>query len=240
MGKEIIMAKRNKKVQKELSYIEKLVVKMKILASRKSTGDAKRKVVDSLLRWYVVNHYLTSAQTRLASSLVAKSQVKEVKKVKHYLYAISDGVSIKLGMSSNVQNRLKALQTSNSSQLVVLWKYYAADNSKGAIQAERKLHTACKKYKIRGEWFKYECLDVVRQFNPNRKNSCPKWEYAKLITVDLKRIGGILNFKITRLRRTDITRGMTRLWEVKEPSELHLIEASKLINDGHVVMIDNQ
>ncbi len=165
-------AKRIKRrIKEELTYTEKLIVKLKDLPKKGGVTQDQIEKADSLVRWYIANHYLTKAQVKLAKSLVAKTVVKSAAKKKHYLYAISDGVNIKLGMSNSPRTRLKGLQTSNSSELVILWEYYVSNTQKGAATAERKLHRACKKFRIRGEWFKIECMDIVKGFNPNRQFS---------------------------------------------------------------------
>ena len=83
---------------------------------------------------------------------------------KQYLYAISDGVNVKLGRSNNIKKRLGALQTSNSKKLVLLWEKYTGRDIHRAEAAEKKLHRRCKEYKIRGEWFNLQCMLLVANF----------------------------------------------------------------------------
>lgn len=226
--------KRSNKVK--LSYTEILIRDLKDLSLAKTITEEQKELVDSLLRWYLVNHFLTSAQIRLAKSLVAPKQVKKTKPKKHYVYAISDGENIKIGMSSNVESRLKNLQTSNSKELLVVWKYYVGKSSKDAAKIEKMLHRACKEYSIRGEWFEMKALDIVNAFNPDRKH-CAKWEYAKLVTVERKRRNGILNYTVNDIRRTNVTHKMNRVWEEKETKELYQKEISLLLEDLHVVLV---
>ena len=227
--------KKNRKKIK-LSYVEILIRDLKKLSAIKTTTGEQKELIDSLLRWYLVNHFLTSSQIRLAKSLTAVKQVKVEKPKKHYVYAISDSVNIKIGMSNNVEKRLKALQTSNSSELLVVWKYYVGNSSKDAAKIERMLHRACKAHHIRGEWFNMECLGIVKTFNPNRKN-CSKWEYAKLVTVKRKRKEGVLLYDVRDIRRTEIKNGMNRVWEQKETNELYQKEIAMLIDDLNVVLL---
>lgn len=230
------MSKRKKsKYKSKLSYEELTVVKLKKFSLGKEVNsDDKQKAV-SLIRWFQVNNYFTAAQKQLANSLTYVKKKPAVVK-KHYLYAISNGQEVKLGMSSDVNKRLKALQTSSPSELVVLWKYYIANTPADAIKIEKKLHRACEDYRIRGEWFKMDCIDIVNSFNPNKKHTA-KWEFAKLISVSTRRKKGILNFTIENIRRTNIPSGANRVWEQKDTAELYQLEIKKQLDDGHVVIV---
>jgi len=224
---------KKKKYKSLLSFEEIMVVKLKKL-SLASGHDHKQEAV-SLINWFQINNYFTAAQRSLAKQLTYVKKKPAVVK-KHYLYAISNGQEIKLGMSSNVDGRLKTLQTSSPSELVILWKYYISDTPAGAIKIEKMLHRACKEFHIRGEWFKMECIDTVNKFNPNKKHSA-KWEFGKLISVDRNRKNGILNFTVEDIRRTRLTGGMNRVWEQKDTAELYQLEIKKHLDDGHVVLL---
>lgn len=160
------MVKRKKHIK--LNYSETLFVKLQTFSLAKKSNEDDKIRAKSLLVWFKVNNYFTPAQISLAKKLTYVAKNHEANK-KHYIYAISNGEQVKLGMSSDVSKRLKALQTSSPSDLLVLWKYYVSDSSKGAIAAERKLHRACKKYKIRGEWFECGCMDIVKHFSIKKK-----------------------------------------------------------------------
>ncbi|MCK5016723.1 MAG: hypothetical protein KAS32_06565, partial [Candidatus Peribacteraceae bacterium] len=58
----------------------------------------------------------------------------------------------------------KQIQTGHPKPLKVLWKLYVGATTGAAYKAERKLHRLCSKYKVRGEWFKPECMGLVREF----------------------------------------------------------------------------
>jgi len=227
-------SKKNK-YKSQLSYEQLTVIKLKKFSLAKTTGPDGKQKAASLIRWFQVNNYFTAAQRSLANSLTYVKKKPAVVK-KHYLYAISNGQEIKLGMSSNVNNRLKALQTSSPSELVVLWKYYIANTPADAIKIEKRLHRACKAYHIRGEWFTMDCIDTVNLFNPNKKHVA-KWEFAKLISVDRHRKKGILNFTVEKIRRTAITKGMNRVWDQKDTAELYQLEIKKHLDDGEVVLV---
>ena len=223
------------KRKSKLNYTEIIFVNLKKFSLQKTTSEENKQKAKSLLKWFYANGYFTAAQQALAKSLTYVKKKPAVIK-KHYLYAISNGVDVKLGMSSNVDGRLKALQTSSPSELVTLWKYYISDTPAGAIKIEKMLHRACKEFHIRGEWFKMGCIDIVNKFNPNKKHSA-KWEFAKLISVSHKRIDGILYFNVEDIRRTNLTGKMHRVWEQKDTAELYQLEIKKMLDDGHVVLI---
>ena len=135
--------KNNRKAK--LNYNEILFVNLKKFSLSKSDSDEDKQKAKSLLKWFHANGFFTAAQQALIKSLTYVKKKPAVSK-KHYLYAISNGVEVKLGMSSNVGGRLKALQTSNPAELVTLWKYYIANTPADAIKIEKRLHKACKEF----------------------------------------------------------------------------------------------
>ena len=69
------------------------------------------------------------------------------------VYAIrtlSDPVYIKFGIARNVQRRRTDLQIASPFELEVLGAF------RGTILQERALHMSLVKYRLRGEWFRYE------------------------------------------------------------------------------------
>lgn len=87
----------------------------------------------------------------------------------HYLYAVTDGVNVKLGFSVNPKARLKGLQTGHPAKLQLIWTLACGDSPAQAGKAERKLHRYCKDYAKHGEWFDIKCMIVVRQFEIKRQ-----------------------------------------------------------------------
>ena len=227
------MAKKKRKAQ--LSYQQTLMVNIKAHSLKKEVNEDDRAKAKSLVKWFYANGYFTQAQVGLIKKLTYARKNKPKAK-KHYLYAISNGEQVKLGMSSDVNKRLKALQTSSPSDLVLLWKYYIANTSADAIKIEKLLHRACKEFRIRGEWFTMDCIPIVNSFNPNKKHTA-KWEMGKLISVDRKRKNGVLNFSVENIRRTNLTNNMSRVWEQKNTDELYQVEIQKMLGDGDVVLI---
>jgi len=223
------------KRKSKLNYTEIIFVNLKKFSLQKTTSEEDKQKAKSLLKWFYASGYFTAAQQALAKSLTYVKKKPAVVK-KHYLYAISNGQEIKLGMSSNVKGRLKSMQTANPSELVILWSYYIANTPADAIKIEKKLHRACKEFHIRGEWFKMECIGTVNKFNPNQKHVA-KWEFAKLISVSNKRIDGILHFNVEDIRRTRVTSNMNRVWAQEDTAELYQLEIKNLLDNGHVVLL---
>lgn len=62
----------------------------------------------------------------------------------NYVYAISDGTAIKIGVSKNPHKRIKSLSTANRNRLTLLGYF------EGGYSLEKTIHTNYSK--IRGEW----------------------------------------------------------------------------------------
>jgi len=224
-----------KKIKAELSANDYIIIKLQNFLLKKDTAEKDKEKARSLINWYRVNNFFTAAQRSLANNLPYIKKKPAVVK-KHYLYAISNGDQVKLGMSSDVNKRLKSMQTASPAELVLLWKYYIANTPADAIKIEKMLHRACKEFHVRGEWFDMSCIDTVNKFNPNKKHSA-RWEYAQLISVDSARKSGVLNFTVERIRRNNVTDKMNRVWAQKDTAELYQVEIKKLLDDGEVVLL---
>lgn len=161
------MSKRKNKGKYKPKMIEGIVVGLQLLASKPSSD---RESAQSLLSWYLSNHFLTDKQQMYAKSLIARNRAKKSEKPKKYhLYAIGDGECVKLGVSTDVGKRLNSMQTGHPKKLKVLWKFFVGRERAPAFKAEKKLHKYCKKFKLRGEWFKGDSMTIVRQFSIKEK-----------------------------------------------------------------------
>ena len=69
-----------------------------------------------------------------------------------FVYFISSGEAIKIGVSNNVPERLKTLQTANGSQLKIL-HVIPFHTRKEALKKEVELHEKYKFCALNGEWF---------------------------------------------------------------------------------------
>lgn len=155
------MGKRKKKYKAEGN--DKLLIALEKI-TRKPCSD--REFATSLLNWYLANKYWTVKQRSLVNALVMRNRAKPPEKpVKYHLYAIGDGESVKLGVSTNIGKRLNSMQTGHPKRLKVLWKFFVGREKGPAYKAEKRLHRYCKKYKLRGEWFKGDCMVLVEQFS---------------------------------------------------------------------------
>jgi len=124
-----------------------------------------KEVAYSLMRWYLTHHYLTPPQSKLAESLAKTLELKPLmRKRDHYLYAISDGMEVKLGRSVNIDKRMKTLQTGSARDLKELWRLPVGTTITSAKKNERQLHRLCSKFRVRGEWFELGCMNLVETF----------------------------------------------------------------------------
>lgn len=125
----------------------------------------------SLIYWFMANKMWTEKQVAYIKTIIKINDIEKGKKratadqKKHHLYAISDGVYLKLGYSCNIGRRLKALQTSNGKPLEIKWKMYTGKGPKLARAAEKKLHRFMKQYHVTGEWYQLDCFDKLEEFS---------------------------------------------------------------------------
>ena len=70
----------------------------------------------------------------------------------NFVYFITDGDYIKIGVANNLENRLSALQTSNAKELKILFSIPMKDKE-SAYALELFLHNTYKSKNVRGEWF---------------------------------------------------------------------------------------
>jgi hypothetical protein len=126
-----------------------------------------------LMGWYREKGDFTKKQRAYASNMIAQCSNKQSKaksKDKTYcLYAIDDGVYIKLGYSCDPAKRMKTMQTGQANKLELLWQYPVGKIEVHAKKAERKLHRYCRRHSKRGEWFNRDCMTLVRQFEIHDK-----------------------------------------------------------------------
>lgn len=164
---------RNKKRTKiTLTAHEQMLVGLEKVAKSKSENATAAR---SLVSWYLANHFWTEKQAAYAKSLIGNEdhlQGALRRAIKKYqLYAVSDGDQLKIGFSSNIGKRINSMQTGHPKILVCKWKFYVGRTTQEARSAEKLLHRACKKYKVRGEWFSMEAMPVIEAFKP-KEASC--------------------------------------------------------------------
>lgn len=95
-----------------------------------------------------------------AYQLLKEAAQEESTDLTGYVYCISDGTAMKIGMSiGHPQNRLKSLQTGNPRLLTLLAFKEVPDR----IAAEIELHLKYQATNILGEWFKYD-KRILKEF----------------------------------------------------------------------------
>lgn len=71
---------------------------------------------------------------------------------KGFVYFITDGAAIKIGVATNIEKRLSSLQIGNCRELSL--KYAIPFKSReAAVCAEARLHGLYREWRLRGEWF---------------------------------------------------------------------------------------
>lgn len=87
-----------------------------------------------------------------------KNRIIRKKKQPKYIYVISDGTDRKIGVATDPETRLKALQTGNKNKLIL--EYVEQKND--AHKIEKYLHRCFWKHHIGGEWFSDITLHDIR------------------------------------------------------------------------------
>lgn len=101
-----------------------------------------------------------SDKRALAYQLLKEASIEENTDLTGYVYCISDGTAMKIGMSvGHPQNRLKSLQTGNPRLLELLAFKQVSDR----VAAEVELHLKYQKSNILGEWFEYD-KRILKEF----------------------------------------------------------------------------
>ena len=85
-----------------------------------------------------------------------------------YVYFISDGEFVKIGVSKNYQMRLVSLQTANPRKLKLLGVL------EGDSYEERNLHNQFDQFRVGGEWFELspEIQNFIQEktFDPKKRS----------------------------------------------------------------------
>ena len=109
--------KKKSKVKKfEYSQFEKLLIKGDKLKKQRLFTERQLEIINSILSWERSNGYITGKQLNLLETLIRRAKDKEKPKQEErlYLYAIGDGINVKLGLSNNPEKRRKTLSTLSS------------------------------------------------------------------------------------------------------------------------------
>jgi len=141
-----------------------------VVVLQKKAGDFKdpkhNELAFSLLEAYTRRGALSHDQWYLLKELNQKPSRKKVSETV-YLYAMSAGHEIKLGVSSDPDRRQKDMQTGNAKDIELLWRLGPVGRAE-AFKLEKQLHRKCKRFNVRGEWFTQACMDTVLRFENKR------------------------------------------------------------------------
>lgn len=82
----------------------------------------------------------------------------------YMLYAVDIGTCIKVGITSNLTQRLKAIQTHSPQTVAIIWSALCGYTLSNARQMEKKLFRHIGRYRLKGEHFDYDAKDKILAF----------------------------------------------------------------------------
>jgi hypothetical protein len=89
-----------------------------------------------------------------------KLNIRVKKPSKHtHLYVLAAGGLHKIGVTNNIDKRIKTLQTGNPN--IITLEYL--DERKNPHKAEKYLHQIFQSNRVHGEWFEGLSVDVIRR-----------------------------------------------------------------------------
>lgn len=135
--------------------------------NRTSKGGFTKSQLNSIgVTWPPKKNWL---REMIGKEITLESKLKfegtKINKKSYYIYAMSAGSHVKIGYSSDIQSRLKSMQTAQPVPVKVIWTLCVGTSESEASKVERNLHKICKEYKVLGEWFNSECMIKVREFS---------------------------------------------------------------------------
>jgi len=87
---------------------------------------------------------------------------------KSYVYIVKAGTKstspIKIGVTDNVQNRIKQLQTGNPSEIVLVM-HFECNSREHAFNLEKTIHEILKGQRLFGEWFSVSKTKLMKMLN---------------------------------------------------------------------------
>lgn len=75
-----------------------------------------------------------------------------------HLYILSCNDQLKIGVTNNIQRRIKQLQTGNPIPIILEY----IDERSNPIKAERYLHSQLSQFRVQGEWFTNITVNDIR------------------------------------------------------------------------------
>lgn len=89
----------------------------------------------------------------------------------YWIYGITDGEHLKVGFAMDIEKRRRNLQCANPRELTVVyrWKVTRKKESTAWLTSaknwERKYHQKLSGHALRGEWFKLDALQLMKELN---------------------------------------------------------------------------
>lgn len=80
----------------------------------------------------------------------------------HYLYLISDGMFVKIGVSTDPLARLAALQTGNPRELTLLDCWEVGTTFREAAKVEAGVHAAFSEHQALNEWYRPIVVELLQ------------------------------------------------------------------------------
>lgn len=162
---------RRRRGKKRKQLLTRLEQDIAILHNHRFEQPELEEIRGSLCRQFITKDYLTQNQKNAVYKLAKpiRTRSKKIRAARHamahWVYAISDGLHVKVGYAIDPQKRMRDMQTSNAKKLTLEAKTKCPTRS-SAKRLERQIHRAGKRYHVRGEWFTTE---IIRFFDEGRE-----------------------------------------------------------------------
>jgi len=85
--------------------------------------------------------------------------IRPFKIVTYYVYMVSDGDFVKIGVTSNIKKRINSIGVGNPRKLTLLDLDRVGSNKDGAYKKEAFMHDKFKQHNVRGEWFSKAAIE---------------------------------------------------------------------------------
>jgi hypothetical protein len=89
----------------------------------------------------------------------------------YWIYGITDGEHLKVGFAIDIEKRRRGLQTASPRELTVVYRWRVTQWKKSTAEIlnaknwEKHYHKKLAAHAVRGEWFKLDALQLMRELN---------------------------------------------------------------------------
>ena len=158
-----------------------------------------------------------------------KTPITEVYVMYSELRGITETMNVKIGISNNVEDRLKGVQTGNPGKVHLIKSFKAG---KEALKHEKYFHDLYSKNHISGEWYEFKNDTFEDIVLPDM------YEYFSKIEVIEEEFATIIGENYTKLSLEDITENIDislkgNDYVSQKLAIIHLKKAILLIEDEH-------